>query len=220
MLALHLTSLRRSLTRLLPLALLFVAASQAQVVMTSNLGESQLGYSGARDTNWISTSFTTDNSAAGWTLDSATLAFGNIFDASGNFAAWIYSDNASRPGTLLETLSGSGNPAVGNEVYTSAGLSLAPNTTYHLVTGVTSGSGSYGWSIASSTNETGPWSIGGAWASFSDGASWTGQSSSPYRFSITATATAIPEPSTYAALAGAGALGLAAWRRRRRTPAV
>ncbi|MBC7368752.1 MAG: PEP-CTERM sorting domain-containing protein [Undibacterium sp.] len=190
-----------------------VTASAQILVRSSNLPEEAGSAVLVGGGGLWSTGFTTDNSAAGWTLSGVTLSFANAPMPNGNFFAAIYSDNASRPGSLLATLSGNSNPSATYFAYTSAGLSLAPNTTYHLVTGVSTGFSLFSWNYAG-PNQSG-WSIADTgYGSIDQAVSWS-QSGLPGTFSVAATATAIPEPSTYAVLVGVSALGFAAWRRRR-----
>jgi len=175
----------------------------------------------------VATSFTTGADAT--SLSSVTMAFEhNGFPTA--FSLQLYSNGpyeGGSPDTLVETLTGSATPGVGNYSYVSgAHTALAPNTTYWLVSS-NSGTGGAGVATASSatpTQETSSygWSIGNSLVykleypdEFYDHfeASFT----PPQLFAVYATSTSpIPEPSTYAMIAGAGTLGVAVWRRRRR----
>ncbi|MCF7688486.1 MAG: PEP-CTERM sorting domain-containing protein [Cephaloticoccus sp.] len=193
------------------------AAAFGQVIV-SNLSES--GGSASSDT-YLANSFTTD--ATVYPLRSVTIDIGYV-NASGasSFTLNIYSDNAGAIGSLLETLSGTGSPTVGQHTYSSTGLALAGNTTYWVVAydpNYSVGGGahtSYLWSGTSSANET---SSGAGWTiadSYFRGASLGSLSSSAgsFKFSVNASA-AVPEPSTYAAILGACALGFVSFRRYR-----
>ena len=209
--------------RLAPIVLLLASLAaipaRAQTTLVSNLGQSTLGNSGVTLTDRFATAFTTDNSEAGWTLDSVSLLMGTATDTSGNFFAAIYSDGSGEPGSLLETLSGASDPATAATYpYSSVGLNLDPNTTYHMVTGVSSGSGHYGWTNTLSTSETGSWSITNSMNRSTDGgSSWT-PLSSIQMFSVAASA--IPEPGSVAVGLSAAALGFVLIARRRKQHAV
>lgn len=180
----------------------------------SNLFETVTGTSVVNSSMWWSTGFTTDNSAAGWTLTSVTLSMVGSVSNTGNLVISLYSNNASKPGTSLGTLSGSYPTSSGQFTFTTAGISLAPNTTYHLVTGVSAPGNTYNWNYVG-TNQTG-WSIADtSYGSDNQGSAWF-YSTSPNAFSVTATASAVPEPSTCATILGAAALGAFAARNRRR----
>jgi hypothetical protein len=75
---------------------------------------------------------------------------------------------------LAGLLTGPANPAVGQNTYPAAGpLPLAPNTRYHVVAQVSSGTGEYNWSTTNSFNQTGSWTMADNEAFSSDmGATW------------------------------------------------
>ena len=193
------------------LSLLLLANAAFAQVTTSNLGSSVGANMPVRSNNWMGQAFTTD--ANNYTLDSVTLQMGAATATGGVFSVSIFSANGSNPGSLLETLSGSTSPfGSGNYTFTSTGLSLAPNNTYHVVAVVTGGLGDYSWQDTSVTSETGPWVFPNYFTtSTNQGGGWSQTGASMI---MSVTATPIPEPGTYAAVCGALALGLAAWRRR------
>jgi len=195
----------------------FAAVSAFGQVTVSNLNNSVFGAFAVSIGSYQAASFTTDSSS--YTLDSVTIKIYSVTDASGNFQLSLYSDATGEPGTSMEILSGSANPAVGDNTYTSASVSLSSNTQYWVVAMVTSGTGDYNWADTqdlTQTNSSGAsWSLDERAVSNNAGGTWAVNSSPGRNFRLSVTATAVPEPSTYAALAGLAALGLVAWRRRR-----
>ena len=102
---------------------------------------------------------------------------------------------------------------------------LTGNTTYWLISGISSGSGNYSWGYTTSDSQTGlpSWTIGGGFVdSTNQGASWTSDpNAGPYQFSVNGTenappSTTIPEPSSVAALLGLGGLGLVSSLKKRK----
>ena len=188
-------------------------------VMVSNLAETLFSSSPLAFGFWFGNRFVTDGSADSFTLDNVVWDLGDASDTSGNFFAGIYSDQSSQPGVQLELLSGTPNPAgAGDYTFTSAGLSLAPNTSYWIVAGVTSGSGSYSWNLTASNSHAGPWSIPSTAThiySFDQGAIWqTASDGFPRQFSVSATA--VPEPANLTVIFTAVILCFAVWSGRQR----
>jgi len=167
-------------------------------------------------------SFTTSASPGGWLLNSVTINIDAVNNPSGNFVLSIYDTAGGNVGTIgaeIATLVGSSNPDVGNNTYTAGGLSLNSSSTYWLVAGVSSGSGSYSWNYYNSDifSTAGDWSI----LTDSTSATWNLPSASfqvyygyPFVFSVDATAV-VPEPSTFAMAMSAFA-AVALVRRRKR----
>jgi hypothetical protein len=217
----HPRRLVRRFAALLSLGL--VAVSAYGQITVSNLAETDGGMVNLQTASWYASSFTTDSTAASYTLDSVSLIFASANNTSGNFFVGLYSNNSGAPGSSLETLSGTSNPGSGTHSFTSVGTTLNANTTYWIVGGVTSGLGDYRWFWTSSDSQS---STGGAtWVIGNDDAQYSSNSGSTWapdggvmKFSVTATA--IPEPGTYAALFGLAALAVAKWRRRTSAPAV
>jgi hypothetical protein len=141
---------------------------------------------------WQGSSFTTGSSS--YNLASATLLFRE--NASGNLFVRLYSDS-SGVGTQIASFT---NPAsisgtLANNTFTLATpQALAANTTYWLISGVSSGS--YSWGYTNSTNETGlpGWTIGDGYTySNNQGGFWNlVDPDTPYQFSVNA----VPEPLT------------------------
>lgn len=213
-----------SIRALLGALFLSVAASSAQAqVVLSSLGSAIFGGVTVSGTNYKAQPFATPLTGS-YELVSVSLNLANATNTSGNFFVSIMQgDLGTGPddGLPIITLSGTANPAtVGTYTFTANNDLLAANTTYWIVAGVTSGSGSYRWNVATGDNyQMATWTPVDAFAQSSNaGVDWsvlTAGSANPYLYEVTVSA--IPEPSTYAALAGLGALGLACWRRRQKT---
>jgi hypothetical protein len=172
---------------------------------------------------WRGSSFTTGSGA--YNLNSATLWFAaSTVPNNTSLFLRLYSNNSGTPGTLITTFT---NPTLplpagfANTTFTLATpQSLTANTTYWLVSGTSSGLGSYNWGYTNSTAQTGlpGWSIGDNYASSTNqGNSWTTNSTS-FRFSLEETeqSQSIPEPSSLVALLGLGGLGLVSSLKKRK----
>ncbi|MGH8046031.1 MAG: choice-of-anchor R domain-containing protein [Chthoniobacterales bacterium] len=173
---------------------------------------------------WAGNRFITDNSAPSFLLDSVTVKMDTADAMPGNFFVAIYSHATDGPGTLLQTLTGNTNPATaGDYTYTSSGLSLAPNTSYWVVTGVSSGGvggSGYLWKLSGDPfNFTGPWTIPATDTHITSigagGENWRTDlphDAYPRQFSVSATA--VPEPAVFV-LVGLGVVTLLLRRRAR-----
>jgi hypothetical protein len=173
---------------------------------------------------WAANQFITDNSAAAFQLDLVTIAMDAANATPGNFFVAIYSGAGDRPGTLLQTLIGSSNPdTAGDYTYSSPGLTLTPNTSYWVVTGVSNGGSAesgYLWrNTGAVVNYTGPWIIPSIDTHITSlpagGSTWNNFENDGYarQFSVSATAV-VPEPST-CILVCLGAAGLLLRLRKR-----
>ena len=170
----------------------------------------------------VAQSFTTGDTAT--TLDSITISLNSISGAGFSLGLSLYTNGSSRPGTLIETLSSSAAPAIGNNVFESGSSTLLEaNTTYWWVAsasgGVSGTTSSLNMASAASGEALDGWFIGGASVSGSYNpnsgwGSWSGYVGDVLKFEIVATP--VPEPATTAALVGLITLGVAACRRRRR----
>jgi hypothetical protein len=199
--------------RLLVFAILLLAAPVGRgQVTTSNLGVLESYFYEIKSNSWVGQAFTTD--ANSYTLNSVTLSMRNATLSGGMFSVGIYSNNSNNPGSLLETLSGSTSPdSYINYTFTSSGLSLTANNTYHVVASVSSGLANYSWVNTSDNSTTGAWGFPNYITLSSDqGVNWAQAGT---KMILSVTATPIPEPGTYSAIFGALALGVVVWRRRR-----
>ena len=197
------------------------------VTLVENLSQSNSDIGGITfDYLWQGSSFTTGSSS--YNLNSATLLFREN-TASTDLFVRLYSDNSGKPDTVITNFT---NPTpitttLANNTFTLATpQALAANTTYWLVSGISSLTGlGYFWGVANSNNQTGlpGWTIDdGFVASFDQSASWnivpTGV---PLQFSLEGTEnspppTSVPEPGSVVALLGLGGLGLASSLKKRK----
>ena len=174
---------------------------------------------------WQGKSFTTGSGS--YNLNSATLLFQEV-TADANLFVRLYSNSSGTPGTLITSFT---NPAsitttLTNNTFTlTTPQALAANTTYWLVSGISSGTGSYDWGFTTSSNQTGlpGWTIGDGYVvSVDQSASWnTFPTDGPYQFSLEGTEnspppTSVPEPGSVVALLGLGGLGLASSLKKRK----
>lgn len=160
--------------------------------------------------------FTTDNSATSFSLNSVSLRIGSSYLINDFFMRLHNYNGSNTPGTLLGTLSGPNLPTgLAQNTWTADSLSLAPNTTYFLTWGFTSGTGAYELVVSNVGSPSGAWSLAANFVASSDGGSNWNLNSGGYQPLIAVSASAIPEPSTTAVLVGLGAVSLAIWRRLR-----
>ncbi len=197
------------------------------VTLVENLSQSNSFFETVSFFQWTGKSFTTGSGS--YNLNSATLLFQQLSGASPDLFVRLYSDNSGQPGTVITNFT---NPAsitttLANNTFTLATpQALAANTTYWLVSGISSLTGlGYFWGVANSNNKTGlpGWTIDdGFVASFDQSASWnivpTGV---PLQFSLEGTEnspppTSVPEPGSVVALLGLGGLGLASSLKKRK----
>ncbi|MFM6405644.1 MAG: choice-of-anchor R domain-containing protein, partial [Microcystis sp.] len=193
------------------------------VTLVENLSQSNNGVGAIRSSFWQGSSFTTGSSS--YNLNSATLLFREN-TAGANLFVRLYSNNSGQPGTVITNFT---NPAsitttLANNTFTlTTPQALAANTTYWLISGVSSGAENYSWGYTTSSNQTGllGWTIGDGFVSSSNqSASWiTHPTSGPYQFSLEGTTpppTSVPEPGSVVALLGLGGLGLASSLKKRK----
>ncbi|CAO4997412.1 PEP-CTERM protein-sorting domain-containing protein [Microcystis aeruginosa] len=194
------------------------------VTLVENLSQVNNSASGVAINFWQGASFTTGSGS--YNLNSATLLFQQLV-ANPNLFLRLYSNSSGTPGTQLTSFT---NPAsittpLANNTFTLATpYTLAANTTYWLVSGISSGTGVYFWGTTTSTAQTGlpGWTIGDGFVnSNSQGGSWSSfPTSGPYQFSLEGTTspppTSVPEPGSVVALLGLGGLGLASSLKKRK----
>lgn len=183
---------------------------------TSNLTYPDPGWPGdtVTRTAYLASSFTTNASAASYTLDTVIVDMGTAITPGGGFKLELRSDQSLVPGAVVAELVGEGNPSDGLFAYTPAAtVILNANTTYWLVASVSGGTGEYRWRAAASNDQTGDWAIGNNIGfSGNSGANWSLQGFPPSLFSISATA--VPEPGS-AILLLLGGAGMCLHRRSR-----
>jgi hypothetical protein len=194
------------------------------VTLVENLSQGNNGTGDVAINIWQGSSFTTGSSS--YNLNSATLLFQEN-TADPNLFLRLYSNSSGTPGTQLTSFT---NPAsittsLANNTFTLATpQALAANTTYWLVSGISSGTGSYIWGFTTSTAQTGlpGWTIGDGYVqSTNQGGSWSSDpNDGPYQFSLEGTEnappTSVPEPGSVVALLGLGGLGLASSLKKRK----
>jgi hypothetical protein len=185
------------------------------VTLVENLTQPTNGSDGINFSNWRGSSFTTGSGS--YNLESVTLLFQEDTADLNNLFVRLYGNNSGVPGTLITTFT---NPAsittsVANNTFTlTTPQALTANTTYWLISGVSSSNGDYSWSYTSSDSETGlpGWTIGGGYVvSDNQGGTWSSiPDGGPFQFSVNGTeqSQSIPEPSSVVALLGLGGLGL------------
>jgi hypothetical protein len=186
-------------------SLIATAAAHAGIVV-SNLDQPEDWFPFAAENVWRATSFTTGAEAS--TLDTITMRLGPGRD-TGTAVPRLFADASGVPsGTALAIFDGQVVNSNREYTFTSAGLSLAANTTYWLAL---QGQGeNLDWVATNSTAQSGIWTIGDVMLqSLDSGSTWPNSDNFVGQFSISATL--VPEPSPLAlALAG---LACAAARR-------
>jgi hypothetical protein len=147
------------------------------VTLVENLTQPTNGSDGINFSNWRGSSFTTGSGS--YNLESVTLLFQEDTADLNNLFVRLYGNNSGVPGTLITTFT---NPAsittsVANNTFTlTTPQALTANTTYWLISGVSSSNGDYSWSYTSSDSETGlpGWTIGGGYVvSDNQGGTWS-----------------------------------------------
>ena len=166
-------------------------------VAVSNLGQSadthscNLGNASGSNKN-CAVEFSTGDSAAGYTLRSATAKFASKAGSPSNFSVQIYDKSGGGPGSAVSnaTFSGGTPDTIGEYSYacSDAGCALNPNTDYFLVMSATAtNTGFYSWRLTNSSAETqtpngNGWSIGDVnWIYVVSTSDWSSDSGkSPY----------------------------------------
>jgi len=211
-----------SLALLLSLSLGQQASATTLVSNLPPITVSVMGYPVKFD-EWLRSSFTTGSGSYGYTINSVTLRLAEM-TANPNLFVRLYNDSSGGLGSQITSFTNpSFTPNITND-YTftpTTPQTLAANTAYWLVAGISEGSGEYLWAFTQSPDQTGfpGWSIGdSAFFSGNQGLSWTpfGDGLKAFQFSVNGTEntsppppTNIPEPGSVVALLGLGGLGLA-----------
>jgi hypothetical protein len=210
-----------SLALLLSLSL---GQQASATTLVSNLpSTSPMGYPVKFD-EWLSSSFTTGSGSYGYTINSVTLRLAEM-TANPNLFVRLYNDSPGGLGSQITSFTNpSFTPNITNDyIFTlTTPQTLAPNTDYWLVAGISGGSGEYLWAFTTSTGQTGSpgWLIGdNPFKSTNQGGAWNNSFAttfSAFQFSVNGTEntsppppTNIPEPGSVVALLGLGGLGLA-----------
>lgn len=216
--------IRRILAAGVCLAVLGGAPCSAAVILVSNLGEPTRDVTGIYSEvpgapgQWAAQAFVTD--ASSYTLSSLDTLLGNLVGSPTVVAELHAQGGPFDVGTLLTTFN---VPALGSSqslvsLTPTSLVTLAPNSTYWIVFGVT-GPGTLGWSYAQGNNQAGPGSLGAYGYSADNGATWgTFGTDDPYQIRVLVdpvTTMVVPDPASWVLLL-LGLTGLAAWRRLRR----
>ena len=225
-----------SLALLLSLSL---GQQASAAILVSNLPpttDTVAGYAITFD-KWLTSSFTTGSASDGYIIGSVTLRLAEL-TASPNLYVRIWDEflggEVEFPGQQrLRFTNPSFTPNTTNNYTFTATTpqTLAANTNYSLVVGISEGPGEYLWGYTVSPDQTGftGWSIEeDPLISFNQGGIWSGQDMfaspiSAFQFSVASAAvpepsSPVPVPGTYALLASSLAV-LAAVKRRRRISA-
>jgi len=209
-----------SLALLLSLSL---GQQASATTLVSNLpSTSPMGYPVKFD-EWLRSSFTTGGGSYGYTINSVTLRLAEM--TANNLFVRLYKDS---PGGLGSQITSFTNPSftpntTNDYIFTlTTPQTLASNTKYWLVAGISEGSGKYLWAFTTLPDQTGSpgWLIGdNPFKSTNQGGTWNNSFAttfSAFQFSVNGTEntsppppTNIPEPGSVVALLGLGGLGLA-----------
>jgi hypothetical protein len=183
-----------------------IIEAQGTITYLSNLNQPSASSHAVGSDSWQASSFGTGTDASGYTLDSIQLGMKNASGNPSSFTVMLYSAifNGANysPGSSLESLNGSLNPATGG-IYTytpASNLTLSPSTAYFVVltAGTVIANGAYEWSVGGNYNPSGGWQAPLAVGAVdiyqsSDGSNWSFIGGSP-QFAINASA--VPEPSS------------------------
>ena len=208
---------KRIRTALFGIAILSLVSLSRADVIVSNLSQSPSGTDASAHYPNDAQSFTTPGGSNLMLQDVEVVLFGNggtvLFSLYGNCPGG-YPGCASSPGNL-----GTVTPAAGSgyETYKfTASYTLAPSTTYWLITSNLDPVPLPNWAYTSSASYSGTGTLGKTDYSDNGGAVWTSSTHGPFLMQVDATSAA-PEPATFLLsllpLAGIGMLKRAAKRR-------
>jgi hypothetical protein len=134
------------------------------VNLVSNLTQTTNSGFSINNNQWLRSSFTTGSGSYGYTINSVTLRLAKT-TANPNLFVRLYNDSPGGLGSLIASFT---NPSftlntTRDYIFTITNpQTLASNTTYWLVAGISGGSGQDFWGFTTSPNQTGlpGWSIG------------------------------------------------------------
>jgi len=134
------------------------------VNLVSNLTQTTNSGFSINNNQWLRSSFTTGSGSYGYTINSVTLRLAKL-TANPNFFVSLYN---AIPGGLGSQIASFTNPSftlniTDDYIFTITNpQTLASNTTYWLVAGISGGSGQDFWGFTTSPDQTGlpGWSIG------------------------------------------------------------
>jgi len=143
-----------SLALLLSLSL---GQQASATTLVSNLSPTpSMGYPVKFD-EWLRSSFTTGSGSYGYTINSVTLRLAEM-TANPNLFVRLYSDSSGGLGSQITSFTNpSFTPNITNDyIFTlTTPQTLAANTAYWLVAGISEGSGEYLWAFTQSPDQTG-----------------------------------------------------------------
>jgi hypothetical protein len=169
------------------MALLVIVPVAHADTLFNNLTEPGLGQGVITSNYYKAQKFTTDQS--NYTLSSVTVRL--RANTQGELFVKIYDDNNNLPKQAVGALN---VPIIGStyanyELTPSGVVSLAPNTTYWVVVGVTSGTGYYDWNYTASNSGSGV-GFSTRWGSTTNaGATWTAFDDEPFMMQVSASQT-------------------------------
>jgi hypothetical protein len=159
----------------------------AAETLSDNLANPSSGTQTLSQSIVFAESFKTGWSA--YTLTSVDLAIKTI--SAGSLTVGVYSDQLMYPGTLLGSLTSSGNyPSTLSTVNFSGSVPLSANTRYWILVSATSGS--FGWSWTGTGGGTGPGYLGEWGGSPDGGATWYTNTVDSVQMRVNATPTSAP----------------------------
>jgi hypothetical protein len=195
------------------IALLFAlgaaAHAKADVILSSNLSDTNSGTETATGTTYLAASFGTDSST--YSLTTVSLLLANT--SAGSAEVDLYTDDGYAPGSLVGTLTSPStySTSLTAQSFTSSGITLSADTTYWIVLKALSGSFDWGWTAdgtGTGVGYQGQWS---EYVDFGTASYWASSSDFPLQMSVSAAAAAsdAPEPSAlYLLLFATGLLAI------------
>ena len=189
-----------------------LSCGASAITISDNLGNAVASTEFVGGDTWIAAEFATDGTQ--YSLSSITLLLEN--ETPGTARLDLYTDSASKPGTLLGTLISPSIPStLLPTVFGGNGVALPANSTYWAV--LSAPSGGFGWGWTESSNGTGAGFLH-TWGATDDaGASWFTSDIEPLLMNVSATfvttgpgpTDGVPEPGSFWLLAFFGLPALA-----------